>query len=227
MLFLRSMRESDPARIVAKRVENIIDVLTYIVYRYINRGLYGYKLTFVFIVTLKVLVVAGTISQNDVGVYLRGGAALNIDRVRKKPYTWISDEAWLNVIEVSTKIPFSVISLTIWGGEAAWLGFYEHNTPEKAEVPDYETAIAADTRLGPWFRLVILRALRLDRSMLAIRDFIKATEEIGPRYVEPVTDTLESICDEMVKEIPALFLLVLEQILLTPLFNCAGSASAS
>ena len=49
--------------------------------------------------------------------------------------------------------------------------------------------------------------LRLDRSMLAIRDFIKATEEIGPRYVEPVTDTLESIYDEMVKEIPALFLL--------------------
>ena len=100
--------------------------------------------------------------------------------MRKKPYAWISDEAWLNVIEVSTKIPFFLTFLIIWG-EAARLAFYEHNTPEKAEVPDYETAIAADTRLGPWFRLVILRVLRLDRSMLAIRDFIKATEEIGPR----------------------------------------------
>ena len=40
VLFLRSMVESEAARIVAKRVDNIIDVLTYIVYRYINRGLY-------------------------------------------------------------------------------------------------------------------------------------------------------------------------------------------
>jgi dynein heavy chain len=209
VLFLRSMSDSEAARIVAKRVANIIDVLTYIVYRYVNRGLYEvHKLTFVLIVTMKVLVVAGTISQGDVGLYLRGGAALNIERVRKKPFAWISDEAWLNVVEVSSKIPFfRDLPDNIGRDEATWLQFYEHNTPEKAEVPDYETAIAADAKLGPWFRLVILRVLRLDRAMLAIRDFIKGTVEIGPRYVEPVTDTLESIYDEMVKEIPALFLL--------------------
>merc|ERR1711871_1423396 len=60
---------------------------------------------------------------------------------------------------------------------------------------------------GPWFRLLIVRALRKDRALLSVKDFIRVTEEIGPRYVEPVTDTLESIVDEMVNTIPVTFLL--------------------
>jgi dynein heavy chain len=157
---------------------------------------------------LKVLVVAETISQSDVGVYLRGGAALNIDKVKKKPFAWLSDEAWLNVIEVSEKISFfKDLAENIGRNESAWHEFYEDNTPERSNVPDYETAIQTDNLLGPWIRLVILRTLRLDRSMLAIKQFIKGVKEIGPRYVEPVTDLLESTYDEMVKEIPALFLL--------------------
>ena len=209
VLFLKSMTDSEPARIVSKRVASIIDFLTYIVYRYINRGLYEvHKLTFVFIITLKVLVVAGTITQGDVGVYLRGGAALNIEKVKKKPFSWLSDEAWLNVVEVASKIPFyKDLPENIIRNESAWHEFYEDNSPERTAIPDYETAISTDARLGPWFKLVILRTLRLDRAELAIKDFIKGTKEIGSRYVEPVTDLLETTYDEMVKEIPALFLL--------------------
>ena len=209
VLFLRSMTDSEPARLVAKRVASIIDFLTYCVYRYINRGLYEiHKLTFVLIITLKVLVVAGTIAQSDVGLYLRGGAALNIEKVKKKPFAWLSDEAWLNVIEVSANIPFyKDLPDNITRNEVTWHEFYEDNTPERSDVPDYETAIKSDGVLGPWFRLVILRVLRLDRSMLAIKDFIKAVKEIGPRYVEPVTDLLESTYDGMQKDIPVIFLL--------------------
>ena len=52
-----------------------------------------------FIITLKVIVAASTITQGDVTLLLQGGAALNITNVRKKPYEWISDEAWLNVMK--------------------------------------------------------------------------------------------------------------------------------
>jgi dynein heavy chain, axonemal len=208
-LFLSSMRESEPARIVSKRVVNISEFMTYLVYRYINRGLYEeHKLTFVFIVTLKVLVVAASILQSDVTLLLQGGAALNITNVRKKPYEWISDEAWLNVIEVSTQCQFyRDLPDSMTRNEAGWRAFYECNIPERAEVPDYATAIDGDARLGPWYRLLIVRTLRVDRSMLAIKDFIKATPQIGARYVEPVTDLLESIYDEMVNHIPTIFLL--------------------
>ena len=208
-LFLRSMAESEPARIASKRVDFISEYLTYLAYRYINRGLYEeHKLTFVFIVTLKVLVVAKVISQADVGLLLQGGAALNINTAKKKPYVWLSDEAWLNVVEVSQKCQFyRDLAENMTRNESAWRGFYEENAPEKAVIPDYATAIDGDRTLGAWHRLLIVRTLRVDRSMLAIKDFIKLTEQIGPKYVEPVTDTLESIYDEMIPHIPIIFLL--------------------
>lgn len=39
-LFMRSMDESEKASLSSKRVANIIQTMTYITYRYINRGLY-------------------------------------------------------------------------------------------------------------------------------------------------------------------------------------------
>ena len=208
-LFLKSMAESEPARIASKRVASISDYLTYLAYRYINRGLYEeHKLTFVFIVTLKVLVVSGVIGQADVSMFLQGGAALNISTARKKPFTWLSDEAWLNVVEVSAKCQFyRDLADNLTRNESAWRSFYEDNAPDRAAVPDYATAIDGDRRLGPFHRLLIVRTLRVDRATIAIKDFIKATEKIGPKYVAPVTDTLESIYDEMVPHIPVIFLL--------------------
>ena len=75
----RSVR---PVALASKRVGNIIEEMTYIVYRYINRGLYERdKLTFILIATLKILVTAGLLKGSDVTLLLRGGAALDINSV--------------------------------------------------------------------------------------------------------------------------------------------------
>ena len=53
-LFSRSMTVAEKSSLASKRVQLIIDAMTYIVYRYINRGLYERdKLLFIFIVTIK------------------------------------------------------------------------------------------------------------------------------------------------------------------------------
>lgn len=54
-LFMDSMDKAEKATLSSKRVNNIIQEMTLIVYRYINRGLYeADKLTFVVLVTMKV-----------------------------------------------------------------------------------------------------------------------------------------------------------------------------
>ena len=59
-LFMSSVDKAERASLASKRVENIIETMTYITYRYINRGLYEKdKLTFILICTLKILVTAG------------------------------------------------------------------------------------------------------------------------------------------------------------------------
>ena len=210
-LFLKAMEIAEPARLASKRVQNIMSVLTYNVYRYINRGLYEeHKLLFVFILATRVLVNDEIISQGDVDLFLRGGAALSLDSpgVRRKPFVWLSDEAWLNISELSNKHTFfRTMQEDLMRNESQWNAWYEHNTPEKAQVPDYEVRLVEDDDLGPWYRLMIVRTFRNDRTQLAIKEFVRAMGQLGPKYVEPVTDKLEGIYDGMKNSVPVIFLL--------------------
>ena len=91
--------------------------------------------------------------------------------------------------------------------ESIWRKWYEDNEPEQLAIPDYETRISENVEIGPFLRLLVVRMLRMDRCILQARDFIKATPQMGPRFVEPVTDTMEMTYDESCAEVPTIFLL--------------------
>jgi len=209
VLFMKSMDEAEKAALASKRVENIIETMTYITYRYINRGLYEEdKLLFLLLLTLKVLVTAGHLSSGDVALFLRAGAALDINTVRRKPFNWLSNESWLNVIQLSMSNKFfSQLPNEMSGNEGMWRRWYEDNEPESMAIPDYEQRLNDQQEIGAFLRFLVVRMLRVDRSILACNSFIQNTREIGPRYVEPVTDTIGSVYDSMVKDIPVIFLL--------------------
>lgn len=183
--------------------------MTYIVYRYINRGLYeADKLTFVVLLTMKILITSGHLKQSDMSLFLRGGAALDIDSVKKKPFNWMSNDAWLNVVELSQSQKFFANLLSdMSGNETLWRRWYEDNEPEAMNIPDYETKLTEVAVIGPFLRLLLVRSLRMDRCMLMCKWFVRHTEEMGPAFVEPVTDTFESIYDGMVSHTPVIFLL--------------------
>merc|ERR550537_353172 len=73
-----SVRQSEKCQPTSKRVDKIIQFLTYQVYRYMNRGLFERdKMMFKLMVTLKIMVVANNLSTNDVSVFLKGGSSLD------------------------------------------------------------------------------------------------------------------------------------------------------
>jgi dynein heavy chain, axonemal len=208
-LFIESMDKAEKASLASKRVSNIIDTMTYLVYRYMNRGLYeADKLTYIILVTVKIMITAGSLRQSDLTLFLRGGAALDINSVRRKPFNWISNEAWLNVVELSQSLKFFTdLPNEMSANEAMWRRWYEDNEPEAIGIPDYEARLAENKETGSFFKLLLVRSLRMDRCMLMSRWFVRNTEEMGPKYVEPVTDTIESIYDGMVANTPVIFLL--------------------
>lgn len=207
--FMDSMEKSEKASLASKRVTNIISEMTYIVYRYINRGLYeSDKLTFVVLVTLKILITAGYLTTADMTLFLRGGAALDIDSVRRKPFNWLSNEVWLNIIELSNSNKFfSNLPNEMSANEAMWRRWFEDNEPENIGIPDYETKINETPNVGSFYKLLLVRMLRMDRCMLMCKWFVRNTEQMGPTFVEPVTDTIESIYDTSLSTIPVIFLL--------------------
>lgn len=52
--------------------------------------------------------------------------------------------------------------------------------------------------IGPFYKLLLVRSMRMDRTILTCKEFVRNTAEMGPPFVEPVTDTIEMIFDEMV-----------------------------
>ena len=208
-LFMRSMDVADKAALASKRVSSIITTMTYMVYRYVNRGLYEKdKLTFVLLTTLKILVTAEHLAQEEVTLLVRGGAALDINSVRKKLFAWLSNEAWLNIMELSQSCKFfASLPQDMASNEAMWRRWYEDNEPENNVIPDYENRISENESSGPFLKLLLVRSLRMDRTILSTKEFIRNTTQMGQKYVEPVTDTTENIFAEMVAETPVIFLL--------------------
>jgi dynein heavy chain, axonemal len=209
-VFMDSMEQAEKATIASKRVGNIIRKMTYMVYRYINRGLYEVdKLTFIILTLMKIMVQAGTLTATDVNLYLRGGAALDSASERKCPIGWMPAPVWLNVLQLSKDlIFFRTLPDTIARNEAIWKRWYEEAEAEVTPIPDLEPDLDQDEKLGPWLRLLAVRSLRPDRTILATKNFINKAETImGPDYTEPVTDTVENVYDQMVERVPVIYLL--------------------
>lgn len=114
-LYELSIERSDKANMPSKRIHNIIEYLTYEIYLYIQRGLFErHKLIFALMLTNKILCSAGKVKVADVDTFLKGGGALDINSVRKKPKEWIPDSVWLNIVALSSMDSFRSDSQSAW-----------------------------------------------------------------------------------------------------------------
>lgn len=219
-LFDKSMDLAEKAAFTNKRVNNIIDTMTYITYRYINRGLYEKdKVSFKLIVMFKILSTAGKLESRNISLFLRGGGALDIASCKNKPFSWLSVESWLNIVQLAQSHPaFATLMEDVERNESAFQPWYAENEPEKFPVPVVEARFASEEEVVFNFnRLLAVRCIREDRTLLAVNDFIRRIEGVeiagsrlpvmGPRYVDPVAETVEAIFREMDSTTPVIYLL--------------------
>ncbi len=71
--------------------------------------------------------------------------------------------------------------------ETMWKKWYEENQPEEVPMPDYEQRLKDQNDINPFLKLLLVRSLRVDRSILMCKEFIRNTKEMGPAFVDPVT----------------------------------------
>jgi hypothetical protein len=76
---------------------------------------------FIFLVASKLLLTARLVQQGDLDLFLRGGAALDINSVAPKPFPWMTDAAWLNVVVMIQQVPaFKSLVQDVRATEAVW-----------------------------------------------------------------------------------------------------------
>lgn len=182
-----SMARSDKSPVPSRRMNYIIEYLTYEVFRYKCRGLYEiHKYLFALLMTLKIDMQRGYIDHREFQNFIKGGAALDLNAVPSKPSKWITDITWLNLVALSELLHYHNILAQVPQSERQWKAWFDKEAPEEETLPDgYQTS------LDVFRRLLMIRAWCPDRTLAQSRKYVAMS--MGPRYVEPVITHLESM----------------------------------
>lgn len=209
-----SVKHSDQVQPTSKRVDKIIDFLTYQVYRYMNRGLFERdKMMFKLMVALKISVVNGDLTNEDVMIFLKAGGSLDKNQERSCPFSkWMSEKVWLNAIQLTRhsfgreQVPvFKDLTDHLARNDIGWRKWFDESEPENCPVPEFEDRIVVQRSIGPFIRLALVRSLREDRVGIACAQFID--QQLGPKFTAPITDTIFEVYQESAARKPVLYLL--------------------
>ncbi|XP_077876201.1 dynein axonemal heavy chain 8 isoform X2 [Ictidomys tridecemlineatus] len=189
-LFDQSMARSEKSPLPQKRITNIIEYLTYEVFTYSVRGLYeNHKFLFVLLMTLKIDLQRGTVKHREFQALIKGGAALDLKACPPKPFRWILDMTWLNLVELSKLPQFAEIMNQIARNEKGWKSWFDKDSPEEEIIPD-----GYNDSLDTCHKLLLIRSWCPDRTVFQARKYI--ADSLEEKYTEPVILNLEKTWEE-------------------------------
>ncbi|XP_053350448.1 dynein axonemal heavy chain 5 [Clarias gariepinus] len=199
-IFDNSLEKSPKSQITQKRLDYIMDFLTYEVFRYTVRGLYeDHKFLFTLLLALKIDLQAQNISHSEFHAFIKGGASLDLNSVEPKPKRWILDMTWLNLVQLSNLHPFSKLLHQVACNDRVWKSWFEEAAPEDAALPDgYDS-------LDAFHKLLLIRSWCPDRTIAQARRYV--TESIGHKYAEGVILDMDAMYTENDKRTPIVCLL--------------------
>ncbi|XP_068084800.1 dynein axonemal heavy chain 8 [Anabrus simplex] len=185
-----SMERSDKTPLPSKRIYNIIEYLTFEIFRYKARGLYEeHKFLFTLLMTLKIDLERRYITYEEFQTFIKGGAALDLNTVQPKPNKWITDMTWLNLVQLSSLRQFQNIVNQVSHNDKPWKIWFDKEAPEEEVIPDgYNNA------LDVFRRLLMVRSWCPDRTLSQSRKYVG--DSLGLRYNDPVVTNLEAMLEE-------------------------------
>ncbi|XP_064322361.1 dynein axonemal heavy chain 10 [Phalacrocorax carbo] len=201
-VFGLSLRKSMPSPILLKRLKNIMDTLTFNTYNYGCTGLFEkHKLLFSFNMTVRIEQADGRVPQEELEFFLKGNISLE-KSARKKPYAWLPDQGWEDLIRLSELFPEKFESLPddVEKNPDVWKNWYDADALEQMPFP-----MQYQNNLTNFQKLLLLRCFRVDRLYRAVMDYVTLT--MSEKYVQPPVISFEAIFEQSTPYSPVVFIL--------------------
>ncbi|XP_035999780.1 dynein heavy chain 8, axonemal [Fundulus heteroclitus] len=184
-----SLERSEKSSKTQTRISNIISYLTFEVFRYTIRGLYeNHKFVFTLLLALKIELQTNKIDQNKFQLLIKGGAALDLKTCPQKPFRWILDMVWLNLVELSKLPDFANILYQVSQNEKNWKAWLNLDAPEEGVIPDGYNS------MDVFQKLLLIRSWCPDRTLAQAIKYVD--KSIGSQFAEPVILNLHGTWEE-------------------------------
>uniref|UniRef100_A0A5F9D024 Dynein axonemal heavy chain 3 n=1 Tax=Oryctolagus cuniculus TaxID=9986 RepID=A0A5F9D024_RABIT len=198
-LYMHSLAHSTKSEDLQLRISYIIEHFTLSIYKNVCRSLFEKdKLLFSLLLTIGILKEKKLISEDIWCFLLTGGIAL--DNPYPNPASdWLSEKAWAEVVRASALPKLKGLMEHFDQHLDEWKMIYDSAWPHEEKFP------------GPWKflqgleRMVILRCLRPDKMIPAVREFI--AEHMGKVYIETPTFDLQGSYNDSNCCAPLIFVL--------------------
>lgn len=176
-LYIYSIDNANKSRDLVRRLKFLTDAVTLNLYNNVCRSIFEKdKLLFSFVLTTKIMLASGQISQEEFMFLLTGG--VDIEITQQKPAPWITDKMWEEICKLEQL-----------GTLKGFVGYFKQNLPtfkayyDSAEPHLARIAEPLESKLSRFSKMVVLRAIRPDKVFVAISEFVSA--EMGPSFVSP------------------------------------------
>jgi len=201
-LYTMRIERSQKSDDLEERIKILIADLTKSFYVNVCRGLFEvHKLLYSFMIGAQVMRTAGDISQPEWQNFMLGSGKKD-DGGRKLPESlkWMSESAWLSVLGLDELPPFSGLVRSIEKDALVWREFAEGKRPEEEELPG-----GWERKLNTFQRLMVVRALREERTVFAVREYVG--KFLGREFMEAPPFDLEGAYNDSTAQTPLIFVL--------------------
>ncbi|ODN03963.1 Dynein beta chain, ciliary [Orchesella cincta] len=195
-VFQHAIKTAPHAGEIAKRVENLIDAVTFSVWMYTTRGLFERdKLIFTSQMAFTVSLFKGTVNPKDLDFLLRFPITPNLI----SPVDFLSNVSWGAIVSLGKLDEYKNLDTDIEGSAKRWKKIVESEAPERVKLPqEWKTKTGVK-------RLCIMRALRPDRMTYSVSVYIE--ESLGVKYVRPRRQDFAKSYEESNNTTPIFFIL--------------------
>ena len=207
-LFNQRLQKTEKREVLQERLDLLIEDITRSIYTNVCRGLFEKdKLLFAFMIAVNVGLAAKTISEAEWTMFMVGPVVDNAI-VEKNPMPEslklhnIPERGWMNalLLEQDMKSTFDGFAPDIDAKASSWTEFINGDSPHTMALPG-----SWEVNLNPFQRLLLIRYLREDKVVFAVRRYVSDT--LGAYFTESPPFDLEGAYGDSTADTPLIFIL--------------------